>query len=380
MTKIAIISPYPPPIDGIAEHTRHLADAWCDLGCNVLVIAPGRAGPEDIEIRGNLRIHRSLRPMLRSQARNAIESFAPDLVYTQFTVSTLTTNLFSALDLSRVSRKRGSTIAFGFHEPVRELAILGPIGSALYSSGVHVSDIDFVFSRAAADSMRGKGMARNLFQIPLGRPTLPEPNASDIARVCARYGLTGPAVVLALGFIHPDKGLNILLEAASRVSTEVMQPVTFLIAGTPRSRKGPFRLMGQIDQRLYADLKKRAGSLDADIKFSGFIPNEDVAPLMKASTILALPYLKATQSGIASLASAIGVPVIASDLPGLREAFGDGAIYTSPGSTNELADALLTVLNDEEMRSVLATEIRHLDHDDTYIAVAAQMLQAAMNK
>ena len=380
VTKVAIISPFPPPIEGVGEHTRNLAEAWVALGCDVLVVAPGHGEYEELEVDRGFRVVRELRPFSRRWARRVIDNFAPDLVYTQFAIATLTTNFFSALDLSRRARRKGSRTAMGFHEPVRELALLGPIGTLLYRSGVRVADVSFVFSTAAAESMHAKGVTSDAIYVPLGTPTLSEVHERDVSRVRLRYGLENSAVVLSLGFIHPDKGLSVLLDAATRVSIEAKRPVKFLIAGEPRKRNGVFRFMGQIDQRLFLSLKDRAASLaeSVDIEFSGFVPVEDIAPLLKASTVMALAYTNATQSATASLASAAGVPVVATDLPGLREALGEGAIYVSPGDADALASALAKILNDDHLRATLVTEIDQLRHDGTYTAIAARILGAAI--
>ncbi len=48
---------------------------------------------------------------------------------------------------------------------------------------------------------------------------------------------------------------------------------------------------------------------------------------------------------------AAGLPVVATDIPGIREAVGDAgcALLTPPGDARAMAEALLTVMEDREL-------------------------------
>ena len=50
---------------------------------------------------------------------------------------------------------------------------------------------------------------------------------------------------------------------------------------------------------------------------------------------------------------AAGTPVVVSDLPSLRETLGDAALMVPPGDAEALADALLRIDRDEELRARL---------------------------
>jgi glycosyltransferase involved in cell wall biosynthesis len=49
----------------------------------------------------------------------------------------------------------------------------------------------------------------------------------------------------------------------------------------------------------------------------------------------------------------LGCPVILSDIPVLREIFGEAGFYFNPYSEEDLAKAILTVISDEKLRSEL---------------------------
>jgi glycosyltransferase involved in cell wall biosynthesis len=52
-------------------------------------------------------------------------------------------------------------------------------------------------------------------------------------------------------------------------------------------------------------------------------------------------------------AMSLGCPVIASDLPVLREVCGDAALYFNPYSENDLSDKMLKILNDEALIKIM---------------------------
>jgi glycosyltransferase involved in cell wall biosynthesis len=348
----------------------------------VLIVAPGRAEAHQRDVVGSLQVSRTLRPISRRRSRLVIEKYSPDFIYTQFAVASLTSNLFSALDLSRFAQNQGATSAIGFHEPVRELALLGMLGRRIYRSASNVADRAIVFSIAALDAMKDLRLHREWIKVSLGTPSMTESDSDDMTRVRTHYGMGDGKVVLSLGFIHPDKGLNVLLGAAAKVSKGTKCSVTFVVAGEPRRRRGIFRIMGRKDRRLLGMLRRYASDLgdSADVAFVGFVPDEDVAPVLRASDVVVLPYTNSTQSAIASLASAAGVAVVASDLPGLREALGHGAIYATPGDSDELADALIRVLNDDELRATLQMNISQELVDGSFDSVARRILLAQPDK
>ena len=61
--------------------------------------------------------------------------------------------------------------------------------------------------------------------------------------------------------------------------------------------------------------------LDADVElFPGYVPDDEVAGLFRASDLIVLPYRSGSQTGIAPLAAALGKPVVSTDAGGISEA------------------------------------------------------------
>ena len=99
---------------------------------------------------------------------------------------------------------------------------------------------------------------------------------------------------------------------------------------------------------------RRAGrTLPEGAKAIGFVPDADVPPLLAGARALVLPSF-AEGFGLPVLeAQAAGTPVACSDLPALREAAGDAAVYFDPHDVASIVAALNTLLGDEEKRESL---------------------------
>lgn len=88
-------------------------------------------------------------------------------------------------------------------------------------------------------------------------------------------------------------------------------------------------------------------------KAVGFVPDEDVPPLVALAEALVLPSF-AEGFGLPVLeAHAAGTPVACSDLPALHEAGGEAAVFFNPHDAATIASALNALLGDEEKRNLL---------------------------
>src|SRR5215212_11954046 len=86
------------------------------------------------------------------------------------------------------------------------------------------------------------------------------------------------------------------------------------------------------------------------VKFTGFLPDEDLVTLLNVSTVLVLPSLMEGFGLPAIEAAACGCPVIATVASPLPELLGEGGIYIDPTNWNELEAALYRVLTSPELR------------------------------
>ncbi len=110
--------------------------------------------------------------------------------------------------------------------------------------------------------------------------------------------------LLFFGIIRDYKGLDILVEAFSKLSSEYQ----LLIAG---------ECYGNFDK--YQQLIESSGASDRIYVFNRYISDQEVAPFFSATDVCILPYKSATQSGITAIAHHFCVPLIATDVGGLKE-------------------------------------------------------------
>jgi glycosyltransferase involved in cell wall biosynthesis len=86
------------------------------------------------------------------------------------------------------------------------------------------------------------------------------------------------------------------------------------------------------------------------IKYVGFVPNEEIPYFYKQSLALVMP----TYFGPTNLppleAFQLGVPVLYSDLPGLREQVGDAALLLNLNNPDSLTKYLFELLRNKELR------------------------------
>jgi glycosyltransferase involved in cell wall biosynthesis len=135
-------------------------------------------------------------------------------------------------------------------------------------------------------------------------------------------------VVLFFGRITRYKGLEVLLQAWPAVQ----QPCRLVIAG--EGDLAPYRPL--LDQLAEVEI------------INQWIPDEQVGELFARAAVVVLPYTSATQSGVLAIASARGLPVVATRSGGLPEQIQHGTtgLLVTPGSATELAEAIDQLLSD----------------------------------
>jgi glycosyltransferase involved in cell wall biosynthesis len=345
LRRLLVVSPYPPPADGIGSHTRMLADALRNH-LHIAIAAPGGGLPVADLGAG---VHRVLAPSRRAARLALLAGFDPDALYLQFSIASYGGSLPGLEHLLRRARRADLPVVTAFHEPHRELAALPVLGRTIYRRIAALTDVAVVYGEPARRALEQAAIgAGRVAEIPHGVPLLPAATTAEIDALRTRERLS-ERVVLALGFIHPDKGADVLAEAA-RMVLGTLDDVTFVIAGQPRARRGAFRAFGRADARHLAGLRSQTAWAGDRVRFPGFVGDEDLPALLGAATVMALPYRRITQSGIAHLCVAGAVPAVASRLAGLESTLGDGAVYVPPGEPAPLAAALMAVLEDGRSR------------------------------
>ena len=152
------------------------------------------------------------------------------------------------------------------------------------------------------------------------------------------------AVVGTIGSLVPRKGQAVFLHAAKEVLA-VFPNARFIICG-----HGPLEL----------ELREQARQLEIADCVIFLDERADVRPLLASMDCFVLPSL-AEGLGVAALeAMAMGKPVVASRVGGLAEVVEDNCtgFLVEPGRPEALAEALLRLLRDNELRATLGRNAR----------------------
>jgi glycosyltransferase involved in cell wall biosynthesis len=155
-----------------------------------------------------------------------------------------------------------------------------------------------------------------------------------------------PNTVLFFGRIEKYKGLDYLIKAEPLVSS-VVPDFKVIVAGRGR------------------DLERHKTLLDSNPKFEvhdKFIPNERVHQFFERASLIVLPYIEASQSGIAAMAFAFGKPVIATDVGSLAEMVEHNVtgIIAPPKDEKALAKAIVHLLTDSRKRAFLSNNAKNV--------------------
>lgn len=135
--------------------------------------------------------------------------------------------------------------------------------------------------------------------------------------------------ILFFGTLHLYKGVHLLYEAY-RAHPE-LQERPLVIAGS----QDVYFAHGGEDGRGIVTFINR------------FIDDSEVADLFSRAAVVVYPYISATQSGVASIASYYGKPMVVSDLPFFKETCADcdGIEFFQSGDSEALAAAITRLLN-----------------------------------
>lgn len=150
--------------------------------------------------------------------------------------------------------------------------------------------------------------------------------------------------LLFFGFVRDYKGLDLLLEALPKLDTTYEVVVAGEVYGSFE------KYQEIIDQN---DLNGRVHL------FNDYIPDDEVTVYFSAADVCMLPYKGATQSGITAVSHHFEVPIIATDVGGLKETIRHnetGLIVESPDS-DLIANAVNEFFN-ADLRDKFSKNIR----------------------
>jgi len=142
------------------------------------------------------------------------------------------------------------------------------------------------------------------------------------------------------GFIAPNKGLEMLLEAVTKVENAGL-----LIAGGWHTSGPEVQYINDLKQASFSILPNRC-------QWIGYVPDDKLSIAYGAMNIVAYPSINMTESGALLTALGHGKAVIASDLPPVREKKELGALETFQ-NVEDLSKKISLLLTDDASRKKL---------------------------
>ena len=160
-----------------------------------------------------------------------------------------------------------------------------------------------------------------------------------------KYILKTP-YILFFGNITPYKGVEYLLKAMKMVHNDCSE-LQLVVAG---------------GGKYYFDLKEYRNLSYVNIQ-NRFIPDDELATLIRNSEFVVVPYVEATQSGVVMSAYAFDKPCIATNVGGLPEMVENGkyGLVVEEKNSTALSDAIIKLYNDKQSLSLFTDNI-HKDY------------------
>lgn len=175
-----------------------------------------------------------------------------------------------------------------------------------------------------------------------------------------------PRRLLFFGRIWPYKGVDLLLDAYGPLKAEFPEI--------------SLKIVGSGDFAPYEAQARTLPDVTAEI---GYVAEERVPEVLAEADILVLPYREATQSGLVSLAQAVGLPLVATPVGGLQEqvVHGETGMLATAASPEALAEAIRPLLCDPGLYGRLGAAI-HASATSSWAdaaAATAQLLHRTRN-
>ncbi len=344
MNILMAIDYYRPNVSGLTLYVEHLSEAMARRGHAVSVLTNRHAPdlPEE-SVENGVRVVRA--PVL---ARVGKALVAPAIVARALAelprsdVLHLHSPAANAIPISFLAGVLRVPIVITYHcdlqlPPGSAAGLVGMLARASEQFALDRADRVITYTE---DYARNTGpLADRLEKVGWILPPVADPprTGRGAEEVRKRYGIRDGPVILFLGRFAEEKGLPLLLTAFAAVRERFPQAV-LLLAGA-RQVAG---------ETVWERVEPLAADAASGVLAPGIVPPAEISDLFAVSDVLALPSINATESfGLVQVEAMLsGVPVVASDLPGVRQPIrltGMGEIARI-GDAADLARKLLEVL------------------------------------
>ena len=179
----------------------------------------------------------------------------------------------------------------------------------------------------------------NVIVNPLPAPSSSTENHSDtISDIRKRYGIRADFVIYPAQFWPHKNHINLLI-ALAILNRKRGKTIDMVFTGSDT---------GNADHVLE---KISELGLHDQVHMLGFVPREDLKALYSKARALTFPSFFGPDNIPPLEAFALGCPVTASRVSGAEEQLGDAALLFDPANPDDIASAILTILEDDQLRA-----------------------------
>ena len=154
-------------------------------------------------------------------------------------------------------------------------------------------------------------------------------------------------IVLYVGALIKRKGVEWLIKALTMLRKSINKKIKCVLVGDGPDRK-------------YFEALVRRYNLSSIVLFTGRISDEELIWWYNHSNIFVLPSLSEGLPTAILEAMYFGLPVIATDIPGVRDHFKDTAILVQPKNEHSLAAAITEIISNDDLRKRLSEKGKKL--------------------
>ncbi len=360
---------YLPNISGLTLAAREQARFLSSKGYPVQVLTSRAPGQAACETQGEIQINRSYTPGRLGKAP-IMPFLARDAWLATKDVSVVVIHLPhpNAAILTLISRLRGRQVLLHYHcslsrkglaaQVLRVLTAVPHILAGWLAGKVQVVSEDYarqsVFCRLFWHKLR------------FAPPPVPADFLEPVEAPATRHA---PLRVGFVGRLARQKNLPLLFLAFRQLCQRMTQPVVLELVGPSD------HVIGEAG---VSSLLSMAEALGCDIRYRGVLPDQSLRHFYRETDLLVLPSSDRQESfGLVQVEAMVqGVPVVALDLPGIREPIrqtGMGLLVATHSAT-ALCQAMLTVLTEGPPQRLPPEEIRRLFAAEVSCAPILQLL------
>lgn len=375
-----LVTPYPPPgqrhagYSGVASYAANLANALCEEGANITVIAPTDPNSPHTYRDGNVEVIRAFDrgPRALTKAMRVAKATGAPVIHLQHEMFLYGGPAsIPALVPALSRRKHGPRSVVTMHQVVdpvhvdAEYTAMHRVPVPAFAARTGLSTVQRTIAaladRVIVHEHAFTDVVPRSIAIPHGVEVTDPAKRQDRRAAREALGWDPDAfTALCFGFIAPYKGIELVCDAA--IASE---HTTLVVAGGEHPR------LVDAGDDYSGQLRARYGH---KVRFTGYVDDTDVATTFSAADVALFSYPQPhASSGAFALALAHGTPALMS--PALATVSGAPDVLRMPDTAAELGARLDQMANNPDERRILTDATAHLAQARTWPAIARRHLE-----